>query len=85
MPTLSHSYILKNNKRRRDRYKPDSMTDAKKRKNRLTMAAREDDDYWNVKYAEASCYEHGDENMWYDELTGEWVCGLDDSEDEEDE
>lgn len=35
------------------------------------MGAREDDDYWNVKYAEAECYEHGD-TMIYDE--GEWVC-----------
>lgn len=37
------------------------------------MGSREDDDYWNTKYAEASCYEHGEgDHMWYDGL--EWQC-----------
>lgn len=37
------------------------------------MGAREDDDYWNEKYAEAECYEHGG-TMIYDEDEAEWVC-----------
>lgn len=38
------------------------------------MGAREDDDYWNTKYAEAECYEHGADEMVYDTEAGEWVC-----------
>lgn len=37
------------------------------------MGSREDDAYWNEKYAEAECYEHGD-TMVYDEDEAEWVC-----------
>ena len=37
------------------------------------MGSREDDDYWNTKYAEAECLEHGG-TMIYDEDEGEWVC-----------
>lgn len=37
------------------------------------MGAREDDDYWSVKYAEAECLEHGG-TMIYDEDEAEWVC-----------
>lgn len=37
------------------------------------MGSREDDDYWNTKYAEASCHEHGD-TMDYDEDLEEWYC-----------
>lgn len=38
------------------------------------MGSREDDDYWNTKYAEASCHLHGDDYMYYDEDLEEWVC-----------
>lgn len=38
------------------------------------MGSREDDDYWNTKYAEASCHLHGEDNMHYDDLEAEWVC-----------
>lgn len=38
------------------------------------MGSREDDDYWNTKYAEASCYEHGEDGMWFDSYSNEWVC-----------
>lgn len=33
-----------------------------------------DRDYWNVRYAEASCLEHGEDNMNYNTLDGEWYC-----------
>jgi hypothetical protein len=36
------------------------------------MGSREDDDYWNATYAEASCYEHGE--MTWDEDEAEWFC-----------
>lgn len=36
------------------------------------MGSREDDDWFNQKYAEASCYEHGD--MEWDEDEAEWYC-----------
>ncbi|HEY6021277.1 MAG TPA: hypothetical protein VIY48_15650 [Candidatus Paceibacterota bacterium] len=35
---------------------------------------KEDREYWSVKYAEASCHEHGTEPMTYDEDTEEWYC-----------
>jgi hypothetical protein len=38
------------------------------------MGSREDDEYWNTKYAEASCHEHGDAEMYYDPNEGEWGC-----------
>lgn len=38
------------------------------------MGAREDDDWFNVKYAEATCYEHGPDDMYYDEDAGEHFC-----------
>lgn len=38
------------------------------------MGSREDDDYWDTKYAEASCHEHGDEEMHWDEEEAEWYC-----------
>lgn len=34
----------------------------------------EDSDYWNTKHAEASCYEHGEDSMWFDSVAGEWLC-----------
>ena len=37
------------------------------------MGSREDDDYWNTKYAEALCHLHGDTMYWNPEL-GEWEC-----------
>lgn len=40
------------------------------------MGSREDDAYWNTKYAEASCLYHGDDDMYYYEDAGEWVCGV---------
>ena len=43
---------------------------------------REDRDYWNDKYAEASCHEHGDDDMHYDTQAGEWFCGECDLDDE---
>ncbi len=36
------------------------------------MGSREDDDYWSVKYAEATCHEHGE--MYYDEDAEDWRC-----------
>lgn len=36
------------------------------------MGSRSDDDYWNDKYAEASCHAHGPDYMVYED--GEWVC-----------
>jgi hypothetical protein len=33
-----------------------------------------DRDYWNTKYAEASCHTHGEWAMLYDEDSEEWVC-----------
>jgi len=49
------------------------------------MGSREDDDYWNDKYAEASCWEHGPDYMT--RISGEWLCANceGDEEDEEDE
>jgi len=38
------------------------------------MGSRSDDDYWNTKYAEASCHEHGGDDMIYDTEEGEWIC-----------
>lgn len=49
------------------------------------MGSREDDDYWNTKYAEASCYEHGEEFMWYDSISGDWVCEADSDSEEYDD
>lgn len=46
------------------------------------MGSREDDEYWNDKYAEASCYFHGEDEMWYDTHVGEWRCGECDYDDE---
>lgn len=46
------------------------------------MGAREDDEYWNTKYAEASCYEHGEDWMYFDGPSGEWVCVECETEDE---
>ena len=37
------------------------------------MASAEDEEYWMTKYAEASCYVHG-ETMEWDEVDGEWYC-----------
>ena len=47
-----------------------------------------DDAYWNDKYANASCYEHGEDPMIYRD--GDWVCvecdpGEDDEEIEREE
>jgi len=36
------------------------------------MGSRTDDGYWDTKYAEASCHEHGADDMTYED--GEWVC-----------
>jgi len=49
------------------------------------MGSRSDDDYWNNKYAEASCYEHGGAEMHYDPNADEWGCYVCDEENEEDE
>lgn len=38
------------------------------------MGSREDDDWFNVKYAEASCHEHGPDEMYFDEDAGEHFC-----------
>lgn len=38
------------------------------------MGAKEDDDYWNEKYAEASCHEHGADPMEWDSDAAEWFC-----------
>jgi len=46
------------------------------------MGSFEDDAWFNDKYAEASCYVHGDADMWYDEDEGGWACGLCDEDDE---
>lgn len=46
----------------------------------MNTEGQEDRDYWNVKYAVAHCYTHGDV-MYYDEDEGEWRC----SDCEEDE
>lgn len=42
---------------------------------------QEDRDYWNTKYAEASCHKHEGSDMWFDADEGEWVC--EDCEDED--
>jgi hypothetical protein len=47
------------------------------------MGSRQDDDYWNDRYAEASCYEHGRESMY--RVGSEWICNDCEEEDEEDE
>ena len=39
------------------------------------MGSREDDDWFNTKYAEASCHVHGEDDMSYDDFEGEWCCG----------
>lgn len=36
------------------------------------MGSREDDAWWDNKYAEAECYEHGE--MYWDEEEAEWRC-----------
>lgn len=41
----------------------------------MSPEGQEDRDYWNDKYAEASCHDHGSEEMWYDEEDCDWVCG----------
>jgi len=46
------------------------------------MGSREDDEYWNTKYAEASCLYHDNDHMYYDEDAGEWVCVTCSEEDE---
>lgn len=46
------------------------------------MGSREDDDYWNVKYAEASCHEHGPDEMYYSHTEGEHYCLACDREEE---
>lgn len=46
------------------------------------MGSREDDEYWDTKYAEASCYYHGSFSMYFDSTPGEWYCGDCDEEDE---
>jgi hypothetical protein len=38
------------------------------------MGSREDDAYWNTKYAEASCHVHGEDGMYYDGGADEWYC-----------
>lgn len=40
----------------------------------MNTEGQEDRDYWNVKYAEASCYEHGPDEMYFDEDAGEHFC-----------
>jgi hypothetical protein len=45
------------------------------------VGSREDDEYWNTKYAEASCHEHGD--MEWDEDEAEWFCLVCEEEEEE--
>jgi len=35
--------------------------------------AQADRDYWNTKYAESTCHEHGD-TTYYDAESGEWEC-----------
>lgn len=37
------------------------------------MGSREDDAYWDTKYAEAECYVHGD-TMYWEPDSGEWEC-----------
>lgn len=47
------------------------------------MGSREDDDWFNVKYAEASCYEHGaGDHMYFDAEASEWFCEECDHDDE---
>jgi len=38
------------------------------------MGSREDDAYWDTKYAEASCHAHGADSMEYDPVEEEWIC-----------
>jgi hypothetical protein len=38
------------------------------------MGSREDDEYWDTKYAEATCYVHGEDEMYYSHSEGEWYC-----------
>lgn len=49
---------------------------------KVEMGSREDDEYWDTKYAEASCYYHGSFSMYFDSTPGEWYCGDCDEEDE---
>lgn len=35
---------------------------------------QDDRDYWNVKYAEASCHEHGEDEMYYSHAEADWYC-----------
>lgn len=39
----------------------------------VNAEGQEDRDYWNDKYAEATCHTHGDV-MYYDEDEAEWRC-----------
>ena len=56
------------------RYHRRPITSDRLAKVRAAMGSREDDEYWNVKYAEASCHEHGGDWMYFDAPSGEWVC-----------
>ena len=38
----------------------------------VLMGSREDDAYWESKYAEATCHEHGE--MYWDAEEAEWRC-----------
>lgn len=39
------------------------------------MGSREDDAYWNDKYAdEPECEDHGSGEMYYDADEAEWIC-----------
>lgn len=41
------------------------------------MGSREDDAYWDDKYAaDVECEDHGSGEMYYDEDEAEWVCLL---------
>lgn len=46
------------------------------------MGSREDDEYWDTKYAEAECYEHGADEMYYSHSEGDWYCLMCQKEDE---
>jgi len=47
------------------------------------MGSFEDDAWFNDKYAEAECHEHGADDMRYDEVgSSGWYCRICDEEDE---
>lgn len=47
------------------------------------MGSREDDEYWNLKYADPPfCSIHEDEEMSWDKEGGEWWCWACDFDDE---